>query len=238
MVFNQYGQPVGTPVANWQPCRLPHYANMQGRFCQLVPLDPARHYEALFAAYQQAPDGSDWTYLSIERPETPAVLLSHLSKLAADTSLINWTVIDLQTEQPVGTVAYLRIEPQDGTIEIGHVCWSPLMKRRSTATEAIYLLLRSAFEYGYRRCEWKCDSLNIPSKQAATRFNFHYEGCFRNARVYKGRTRDTYWFSIIDSHWPAIQQNFEQWLAADNFDANGQQKQRLQTVLAADDCAP
>ncbi|CAI1561503.1 GNAT family N-acetyltransferase [Serratia entomophila] len=231
MTFNQFGQPVGEPLPDWQPARRPGSVTLNGRFCRLEPLDPQRHHAALFAAFRQAPDGRDWTYLSIERPDNPAQMLQHLNNLQANGALVNLTVFDGASGEPVGTVAFMRIDEANGVLEIGHVSWSPAMKRRSSATEAIALMLRHAFdELGYRRCEWKCDSHNAPSRQAALRFGFNYEGCFRYAAIAKGRSRDTDWFAITQDRWPAIGAAFERWLRADNFDAQGRQKRRLQAL--------
>lgn len=142
------------------------------------------------------------------------------------------TVFDSASQAPVGTVAYMRIDEGNGVLEIGHVSWSPAMKQRSSATEAVYLMLRHLFDdLGYRRCEWKCDSHNAPSRQAAARFGFNYEGRFRYAVITKGRSRDTDWFAITSDCWPAIKAAFEQWLSPDNFNAQGQQKQRLQAFM-------
>lgn len=232
MAINQFGQPIGEPMPNWQAVQRPSGVTLSGRFCRLEALDPQRHHAALFAAFDRAPDGRDWTYLSRERPESPQVLRAHLESMQANSTLVNLTVCDLLTQMPVGTVAFMRIDEANGVLEIGHVCWSPLMKQRSCATEAIYLMLRYAFdELGYRRCEWKCDSLNVPSRQAAQRFGFQYEGRFLNALVSKGRNRDTDWFAMTDARWLAVRGGFEQWLKAENFTAEGQQKRRLQAFM-------
>ncbi|CAI0846578.1 GNAT family N-acetyltransferase [Serratia proteamaculans] len=232
MVINQFGQPVGEPLADWRVVKRPTGETLDGRFCRLKQLDAKRDHAALFSAFQQAPDGRDWTYLSIERPDSPAAMLQHLTTLQANATLVNLTVFDRASQAPVGTVAYMRIDEANGVAEIGHVSWSPAMKQRSSATEAIYLMLRHLFEdLGYRRCEWKCDSHNALSKQAATRFGFKYEGTFRYALVTKGRSRDTDWFAITADRWPTIRAGFEQWLDPDNFDAQGQQKKRLQELM-------
>lgn len=231
MAMNRYGQPIGEPMPDWQPARRPGGATLGGRFCSLAPLEPQRDYAALYDAFQLAPDGRDWTYLSIERPDTPAAMLLHLETLQANPTLVNLTVFDAASDAPVGTVALMRIDEANGVLEIGHVSWSPLMKQRSSATEAIALLLRYAFDtLGYRRCEWKCDSHNAPSRQAALRFGFRYEGNFRFAVIVKGRSRDTDWFAITADRWPAVRQAFERWLSADNFDAQGWQIARLQVL--------
>ncbi len=233
MVINQYGQPVGEPLPQWLARERPKDIVLNGKFCRLVPLEAERDFAALFNAFQQAPDGRDWTYLMRERPENPQELRAHLENMQANPALANLTVFDVSTQMPVGTVAFMRIDEGSGVLEIGHVCWSPLMKQRSCATEAIYLMLRHTFdELGYRRCEWKCDSLNTPSRQAAQRFGFNYEGRFLKALVTKGRNRDTDWFAMTEDGWPKARNAFEQWLADENFDAEGQQKQRLQALMS------
>jgi RimJ/RimL family protein N-acetyltransferase len=126
----------------------------------------------------------------------------------------------------------MRIDPANGVIEVGGINYSPLLQRKPAATEAMYLMMRRAFELGYRRYEWKCDSLNAPSRAAAQRLGFSYEGVFRQAWVYKGRNRDTAWFSIIDGEWPALREAFERWLAPANFDANGRQRTGLSSLTA------
>ncbi|CAI1865232.1 GNAT family N-acetyltransferase [Serratia plymuthica] len=232
MAFNQFGQPVGEPLTDWRAPQRPAGEPLDGRFCFMKSLDPQRDHAALFSAFQLAPDGRDWTYLSIERPDSPAAMLQHLTQLQANPALVNLTVFDSASHAPVGTVAYMRIDEGNGVLEIGHVSWSPAMKQRSSATEAVYLMLRHLFDdLGYRRCEWKCDSHNAPSRQAAARFGFNYEGRFRYAVITKGRSRDTDWFAITSDRWPAIKVAFEQWLSPGNFNAQGQQKQRLQAFM-------
>jgi RimJ/RimL family protein N-acetyltransferase len=127
----------------------------------------------------------------------------------------------------VGFAAYLRIQPRDGVIEIGSIVFSPRLQRTTAATEAIYLMLRNVFALGYRRCEWKCDDLNAPSRAAADRLGFTYEGTFRQATHYKGRNRDTAWYAIVNREWPALDGVFQRWLAPDNFDDDGVQRQSL-----------
>jgi len=138
-------------------------------------------------------------------------------------------VIDQANGRAVGTCAFLRIDPANGAAELGTINWSPLMKRSALGSEAIFLMLRHLFDdLGYRRCEWKCDSLNLPSRQAAERLGFRYEGTFRQAVVVKGRTRDTDWLSIIDGEWPALRSAFAAWLSPDNIGDDGRQERRLQ----------
>lgn len=143
-------------------------------------------------------------------------------------------MIDRATNRAVGTLALMRIDPANGVIEVGSVTFSPLLKRTPASTEAQYLLMKYAFDtLGYRRYEWKCDDLNAPSRKAAVRLGFRYEGTFRQAIVYKGRNRDTAWYSIVDGEWPAVAAAFEAWLSPDNFDTQGSQRQSLTAIRAA-----
>jgi len=201
---------------------------MVGRYCRLEPVSVQRHEKELFAAYMQAPDGRDWTYLFSDRPETTAAFNAYLVKLEKSEDPLHFTIIDSSTNSAVGTAALMRIEPTHGVIEVGSITFSPLLKKTRAATESMYLMMRCAFdELGYRRYEWKCDSLNAPSRAAAARYGFTFEGIFRQAIVYKGRSRDTAWFSITDAEWPRIRSAFETWLDPANFSADGRQKRRL-----------
>jgi RimJ/RimL family protein N-acetyltransferase len=201
---------------------------MTGRYCRLEPVSVERHEKDLFAAYMQAPDGRDWTYLFSDRPASASDFHTYLAKLEKSEDPLHFTIIDSATHKAVGTAALMRIEPTHGVIEVGSITFSPLLKKTRAATESMYLLMRRAFdELGYRRYEWKCDSLNAPSRSAALRYGFTFEGIFRQAIVYKGRSRDTAWFSIIDGEWPALKAAFERWLDPANFDDMGRQKRRL-----------
>lgn len=144
-----------------------------------------------------------------------------------------YAILDSKTTNALGVASYLRIDKNNGVIEVGHLAYSPLLQRTRTATEAMYLMMQHAFELGYRRYEWKCNSLNMPSRAAAERLGFTFEGIFRQAAVIKDRNRDTAWYSIIDKEWPALKQAFETWLADDNFDADGRQKVALSTLTSA-----
>ena len=201
---------------------------MTGRYCRLEPVNVQRHVHQLFDAYMQAPDGRDWTYLFADRPETLQDFNAYLAKLEKSEDPLHFTIIDSTTDQAVGTAALMRIEPAHGVIEVGSITFSPLLKKTRAATESMYLMMRRAFdELGYRRYEWKCDSLNAPSRAAALRYGFTFEGIFRQAIVYKGRSRDTAWFSITDAEWPRIRAGFEAWLDPTNFHADGKQRRSL-----------
>jgi len=177
----------------------------------------------------EAPDDRDWTYLFDERPERKEDFDSYLEKLASSDDALHFTVVESHSKKALGTAALMRIDPAHGSLEVGSIIFSPRLKRTSAATESMYLLMRLAFdELGYRRYEWKCDSLNAPSRAAAERYGFAFEGVFRNAVVYKGRSRDTAWYSITNREWPPVRSAFEAWLDPANFDEHGCQRRRLQ----------
>jgi RimJ/RimL family protein N-acetyltransferase len=178
-----------------------------------------------------APDGRDWTYLFAERPETLPVFEEYLARLAASEDPLHYTIVDAEAGKPVGTAALMRIDPVHGAIEVGSIAYAPRLKRTRAGTEAMYLLMRLVFDdLGYRRYEWKCDSLNGPSRAAAQRYGFTFEGVFRRAIVYKGRSRDTAWYSIIAEEWPRIRSAFDAWLDPENFDEQGRQKCALEAM--------
>jgi RimJ/RimL family protein N-acetyltransferase len=175
-----------------------------------------------------APDGRDWTYLFSDRPASESDFNAYLAKLEKSEDPLHFAIVNSATNRAIGTAALMRIEPAHGVIEVGSITFSPLLKKTRAATESMYLMMRRAFdELGYRRYEWKCDSLNAPSRAAALRYGFTFEGIFRQAIVYKGRSRDTAWFSITDTEWPRIRAAFEAWLAPGNFNADGRQKRSL-----------
>ncbi|MRT47737.1 MULTISPECIES: GNAT family N-acetyltransferase [Enterobacteriaceae] len=231
--MNQYGQWVNDRVADWQGACVLKRLPLGGRFCLLEPLDVRRHAADLFAAYALG-DESDWTWLASTRPESLEATAHWVAGKVNDDALVPYAVIDLHTRRAVGLVSYMAIDRAMGTVEIGHVTWSRQMKNTALGTEAMWLLLQYAFEQGYRRLEWKCDSMNVASRRAAERLGFTWEGCLRQKLVRKGRTRDSDQLSIIDSEWPARDAVLRRWLAADNFDADGRQLKRLE---ACRDCA-
>jgi len=232
-IFNAYGQPIGAPVEDWSPRPPPPAVPMFGRYCRLERLDPARHVAELHAAHRMAADESNWTYLMVGPFKTLAAYDKFLRDEAAKTDPFHHTVIDAVTGKAVGMANFMRIDQANGVIEIGHVVYSPLLQQKPAGTEAIYLLLRRAFdELGYRRVEWKCDSLNTLSRRAAERYGFRHEGVFRQATVYKGRSRDTAWFSMVDKDWPLARAAFERWLSPENFDAAGLQRRTLTDIRA------
>jgi RimJ/RimL family protein N-acetyltransferase len=229
---NTLGQPVGTPLPGWKPPPAPPREVLRGRWCTLEPLSAERHAAQLYAANALDAEGRNWTYLTsgpFERFEDYRHWVDR--SVQADDPLF-FAVVDRKSGEAVGVASYLRIAPASGCIEVGHINFSPRLQRTPAATEAMYLMMRHAFELGYRRYEWKCDALNAPSRAAARRLGFAFEGIFRKALVYRGRTRDTAWYAVTDDDWPALRAAFERWLAPDNFDAEGRQRARLSALTA------
>ena len=229
---NELGQPVGFPVADWKPPQKPERTTHEGRFCKLEPLDAAKHADDLHAANVLNADGAMWTYMAYGPFALLADYRAWAEGAARGSDPLFFAYIDRATGKPVGAGSFMRIDPANGCIEVGHLAYSPLMQRTPVATEAMYLMMREAFRLGYRRYEWKCNALNYPSRSAAQRLGFSYEGIFRNATVVKGRNRDTAWYSITDGEWPAIKNAFETWLAPANFDAEGRQRVSLSKLTA------
>ncbi len=230
--MNPLGQPVGQLVPNWSPPALPACAPMQGRFCRIEPLEPARHAVDLYRANSIDQEGRNWTYLPYGPFTNFDDYHSWLVQSATTSDPLFFAIIDLKTNKAVGVCSYLRIDPRHGSIEVGHLNFSPLLQATPAATEAMYLMMERAFDLGYRRYEWKCHALNAPSRRAATRLGFLFEGIFRQAAVYKGRSRDTAWYSIIDAEWTALNVVFQNWLARENFDDNGRQKSSLSEMTS------
>lgn len=230
-MLNHFGQPIGDALPDWKPCERPTRVQLDGLWCRLEPLSCEHHSQDLFKAWHSIDDNRDWTYLSVDRPATQADCDRFISGQEKSEDPVFFAVVDLKTQRAVGSVSLMRIDAVNGVAEIGWVNWSPLMKRTRFGTEAIYLLQRYLFDtLKYRRCEWKCHSLNEPSKLAAQRFGFQYEGMFRQAIVNKGHNRDTCWYSVLDNEWPVSKVAFDRWLSPDNFTAEGQQKQRLEAL--------
>jgi len=221
--------PVGEALPDWEPRPLPTRVVLTGRYCRLEPLDTARHADALWTAYAQAPDPArDWTYLSVGPFADVQSFREYIARIAAQRDPLHFAVVDLASERPLGTLALMNVRPTHGVVEVGFVAFSPALQRSRLATEAQFLLMTYVFQtLGYRRYEWKCDSLHQRSRNAALRLGFQYEGTFRQAIVYKGRSRDTAWFALIDKGWPRVQAALSQWLRPENFDAHGTQLSRL-----------
>jgi RimJ/RimL family protein N-acetyltransferase len=225
---NEFGQPIGPAVIGWSSRPPPPRTPMAGRYVGVMPIDVPRHTPELFRAYMRSPEARDWTYLFVERPESEEAFRDYLIACAASDDPLHQVIVDAITGKALGTAAYHRIDAAHGVIEVGSITFSPLLKGARGGTEAMYLMMRRAFdELGYRRYEWKCDSLNAPSRAAALRYGFTFEGIFRKAVVYKSRSRDTAWYAITEDDWPRVRHAFETWLDPDNFDSQGRQRQRL-----------
>jgi RimJ/RimL family protein N-acetyltransferase len=225
---NELGQPIGKAVQDWSGAHSPAREMIQGARCRLEPLDAARHASALHAAYRENLDGSNWTYLPYGPFESEAMYTAWAAAHEETTEGVFFAIVDLVRETPVGVASYLRIAPDAGSIEVGHLSYAPVLQRTPASTEAMYLMMKRVFEdWGYRRYEWKCDSHNAPSRAAAARLGFRYEGVFRNQLVMKDRNRDTAWFSITNEEWPKIRSAFEAWLQPSNFEADGAQIRSL-----------
>ena len=225
--INQQGQPIGLPVAGWKEASPPPRKAMVGRTCRLEPLDPVRHAADLHAANALDADGRLWTYMGYGPFASLAAYSAWAKDAAAQADPMFFAIVEATSGKAVGVASYLRIDPPNGVIEVGHIAYAPPLQRTVAATEAMYLMMKRAFELGNRRYEWKCDCLNEPSRQAARRLGFTYEGRFRQATIYKGRNRDTDWFSILDSEWPAVRAAYEAWLDPVNFNAEGRQRKPL-----------
>jgi RimJ/RimL family protein N-acetyltransferase len=231
---NQLGQPIGFPMPNWQPRPRPPQEAIDGRFCRLELFDPDRHCAELFDAYAEDKEGRSWTYLAYG-PFTSLEQFRDLMRahFTGQDPLCH-IIIDHTSGRAAGMASYMRIDPAMGSIEVGSIAYSPRLQKSRAATETMYLMMRRAFdELGYRRYEWKCDALNAPSRQAAERLGFRFEGIFRQAVVYKGRNRDTAWYSILDREWPPLKGAFERWLDPRNFDGEGRQRESLSALTQA-----
>ncbi|MFK7898037.1 MAG: GNAT family N-acetyltransferase [Myxococcota bacterium] len=229
---NEWGQPIGARVKDWRGAKRPSREVMRGERCRLEPLEASAHAAALHAAYAQEETRRNWTYLAYGPFETVESYAEWVRAGEGGDDPVFFAVVDGATNAAVGVAAFLRVFPEQGSIEVGHLSFSPLMQRKPIATEALYLMMRRVFEdWGYRRYEWKCHNLNAPSRAAAERLGFRFEGIFRNDQVSKGRNRDTAWFSITDAEWPGVKSALEEWLAPGNFDATGAQRARLAELM-------
>lgn len=229
---NSLGQPIGAPLPDWKGCPRPPRTSIEGRFCRIEPVDVARHGGDLYEAFALDTEGGNWTYLGYERTETKPPFLAWMEKACLGDDPLFYAIVEKATGKAVGLASLMRIDPANGVIEVGNIHYSRLLQQKPAATEAMFLLMRRVFEeLGYRRYEWKCDSLNAPSRAAAARLGFSYDGLFPQAIVYKGRNRDTTWFSILDGEWPARRDAYEAWLAPENFDAEGRQKRSLSAFM-------
>jgi RimJ/RimL family protein N-acetyltransferase len=219
--------PLGTPVPGWTARPRPGPAVLDGRHVRLERLE-ATHAQALHTAFAERE--SLWDYFPYGPFPDPEAYGAWVASMEGSPDPVFYALCPLPTGKPLGVASFMRIAPEAGCIEVGGIVMAPGLQRTPAATEAMVLMMRWAFEAGYRRYEWKCDSLNAPSRRAAQRYGFSYEGTFRQALVVKGRNRDTAWFSIIDSEWPSRRAAFETWLAPENFDGNGRQRVSLSAL--------
>lgn len=224
---NEHGQPVGTDLGDWEPPPpLPHVP-LSGRHVTLEPYEWGSHGDDLWTVLSGEPS-SIWTYMTMGPFSRPEEMRDALDAIGNDATRLPYSV--LVGDTPVGFASYLRMEPGPGVIEVGSLVFSGSLQRTTAATETIFLMIDHAFTSGYRRVEWKCDSLNDPSRVAAERFGFTYEGTFRQATHYKGRNRDTAWYAIVDEDWTSLAAAFRRWLDPANFDADGSQKVSLRAM--------
>ena len=228
MRINQLGQPIGDALPDFQPGDLPNLERIEGQYVVIECLSKDKHGADLYEVYGPDSPVDMWTYLFQNPAQNQAEWSQKLDQMLAAQDRFHYAIVDKESGKALGTFALMRIDRNNRVIEVGAVTYSPELKRTRLATEAQYLLARYVFEeLEYRRYEWKCDSLNQPSRRAAERLGFIYEGRFRQAVVYKGRNRDTDWLSMIDKDWPAVKSRLEKWLSPDNFDENGQQIKAL-----------
>lgn len=232
MPATHLSQPIGFALPNWAPPSPPPRVPLTGRYCRLEPLDVEQHASALFAANSADREGRTWTYLAYGPFATLADYRAWMSATCLGDDPLFFAIIDAARGAPAGVASYLRIAPASGSIEVGHIHYSPGLQRSVAATEAMYLMMKNAFDLGYRRYEWKCDVLNAPSRAAALRLGLSFEGVFRQATVYKGRNRDTAWYAAIDSEWPQLRTAFETWLDPANFAGDGRQRRRLSELTS------
>lgn len=212
-------------LTGWQPPPFPPRVALDGRYCRLEPLDPGRHLGDIWHFNGGQPDV--WTYLPTPEPADKAHYGALLADMAARRDIVPYAVIDKADGRAKGHLWLMEIRPAHGVFEVGFITFAPALQRTRVATEAVYLTARHGFALGYRRFEWKCNALNAPSRRAALRFGFTFEGVFHQHMVVKGRNRDTAWYCMLDHEWPARRAAFEAWLAPDNFGAQGRQRRPL-----------
>ena len=231
MPVNEYGQMIGESVVGHTSGKLPAIDFLEGCYARIEALSVEKHAEDLLAVYGPDTPREMWTYLFQEPVADMEELVAVLNQMLARKDRFFYAILDRETGKALGTFSLMRIDQANRTIEVGAVTFSPALKQTRMGTEAHYLLARYVFEeLNYRRYEWKCDALNLPSRKSAERLGFVYEGTFRQAVIYKGRTRDTHWLSMIDKDWPQVKARLETWLAPKNFDKNGRQYKSLREL--------
>jgi len=231
--LNDLGQPIGAAVTDWTPRDRPAAATMKGHYCRLEPLDRVHHADSLFEALHTDGSGRQWTYFAYGPLEDVAAFADFLDIVCADPELVPFAICAPDTGAAYGMVTFARIQPEIGSIEVGGIMFGPTLQRTAAATEAMYLMASHVFdELGYRRYEWKCDALNAASIAAASRLGFQPEGIWRNATIYKGRTRDTAWLTLTDQDWQTVRPAIHRWLDPGNFAEDGQQRTALSKLLS------
>jgi RimJ/RimL family protein N-acetyltransferase len=225
--FSQLSQKTGATLPEWNACPPPRKEAIHGQYCRLEPVSIERHGADLWQAFNTDTKHLIWTYLPYGPFDKQSELEDWISATCLGDDPLFYAVIDLKNGSATGMASYLRIQPEVGVIEVGHINFSPMLQQTTAATEAMYLMMKNAFDLGYRRYEWKCDNLNLGSQAAANRLGFSYDGLFKQATIYKNRNRDTAWFSILDSDWPSLREGYLTWLVGNNFDAGGAQKSKL-----------
>ena len=234
---NDLDQPIGDPMPkDWTPPPYPPRQTLKGRSAYIEPLDPKKHTDDLWEASSHDSTGAGWTYMTYGPFGDSNEFRAWVDQASASDDPLFFAFIDNSTSKAVGWGTFMRINARDAVIEVGNIWMSPLLQRTSMATEVMHLMMKQAFDLGYRRYEWKCDALNKPSCRAAERLGFTYEGTFRQATHYKGRSRDTAWYSVVDHEWPAISAAHCAWLEPANFDSDGQQRQSLSDLTQKAKC--
>lgn len=224
------GLPIG-PEIDPSPAQRPGRTTLRGRLVAVAPLDPAAHAEALYAGTHGSDREKLWLYLGEGPFADRAAFRAYLEKRARSDDPLSFAIIDNATGKAAGHASYMRIAPEHRVIEVGNIFYTAALARSAAGTEAMYLMARHIFEdLGYRRYEWKCNALNAPSRRAAVRLGFSFEGIFRQHMIQKGRSRDTAWYAMLDRDWPWRKERFEQWLRPENFDAGGRQLMRLSAM--------
>lgn len=222
--------PIG-PLVDPIPAERPDKVTLRGRLVEVTPLNPSIHGDALYEGTCGPDKDNLWLYLAYGPFADRAGFDARLKEMATSDDPLFFSIIDGRSRKALGWASYMRIEPIHRVIEVGHIMYSPGLQRTAGATEAMYLMSRHVFEgLGYRRFEWKCNALNAPSRRAALRLGFKFEGIFRQHMIVKGRSRDTAWFSMLDSEWPVRKEAFERWLLPSNFDGMGRQKISLSAL--------
>lgn len=227
---NKFNQVLGQSLENWKPAKVPERKMLKGQYCSLEPIDLSKHADKLLANLSFENAGESWTYLPYGPFDNNEEFRTWISEINSDKDTELYAILNA-ADEPIGIAGYLRINPEHGVIEVGHLHYSKFLQKTPAATEAMYLMMQYAFDsLGYRRYEWKCNALNKSSESSALRLGFKFEGIFRQHFVFKNRNRDTAWFSILDSEWPALKEKFTKWLDKMNFDSNGNQITSLRDI--------